>query len=86
MVFEFKIVAVCVVQQTALFLKPSADASLNIIVSGWNLDRYKLHTFAVNVTFVIFLNTVIIMIGDILSPSCTFSFKQTFSQKLYTFI
>jgi len=76
------------VQQTALFPKPFADVSLNVTVPDWNLDCYKLHTFAVNATFVIFFykHRVIIMIGDILSPSCTFSFKQTFFQKLYTFI
>jgi hypothetical protein len=43
-------------QQPALFLKPFADVSLKITMSDWNVDSYKLHTFGVNVTFVIFLN------------------------------
>jgi len=37
--------------------RSEADVSLNITVSDWNMDRYKLHTVGVNVTFVIFLNT-----------------------------
>lgn len=42
-----------VVQRTASLMKPFVD----VTVSDWNLGYYKLHTFAVNVTFVIFLNT-----------------------------
>jgi len=56
MVFEFKIVAMSSAANCIISL-PFADVLLNITVSEWNLDHYKLHTFAVNVTFVIFLNT-----------------------------